>query len=185
MAEVIIQDEESSLLAKCLSKLRSEIGEIPEAYLSHESFAFHDVLRFDVNRFLEVFDRIRVEDGYMLDYVYSNDVWSGEPLLYARKITSRPLSSEEEYCRLFPDAKRAGLGRIDSGGYLPFLNSVEFEKSASGFFQFAVFYHAVRQFYLYWHACYNDLMFIFTHSQLEQLFDSIAATQLRGMPIEN
>lgn len=173
MPEVTISGEESSLLLERLNRLRSEIGDIPDEYILGQPFISHQVPRFDVNRFFEVFDLVTLNEGYTLDYVYMYAGSGGEPLLYTREIASEPISCPEEYLQVFPERGR------------PYLRDLKFEKSASGFFQFAVFCLAVPQFYLFWHAGYNDTEFVCTRRRLDELLDAIPRRRDYGIPDED
>jgi len=156
MSETIISEEESGVLLERLAKLRSEIG-----------------ARFDANRFFEVFDLVTLNEGYTLDYVYFRDHLGGRPLLYTREVESQPISSPEEYWQAFP------------GDDWPFLKDLRFEKSASGFFQFALFCLAAPQFNLFWHALYNDTEFVCTRRRLNQLLDAIPRRKDYGVVDED
>lgn len=160
MSEIIIPEEECTFLMKRLSKLHKEIGDIPEEYLSGAACSHEVSTRFDVNRFFEVFDRIEIDKGYVLDYVYYKDDLGGEPFLYARKINSKPISSPR--------------ARWDGKGIFHHLEKLKFEKSALGYFQFVVFCGVVGKFYLNWHANYKDDELIFTPSQLNEIVDEIS-----------
>ena len=48
------------------------------------------------------------------------------------------------------------------------MDHIEFERSAEGFLQWAVFSVAVHQFHLCWHANYNDLRFLLTPAAVER-----------------
>lgn len=173
MPEVAISEEESALLLKRLDQLRSEIGDIPEEYISGQPFISHQVPRFDANRFFEVFDLVTLDEGYTLDYVYMYERLGGEPLLYTRRVDSEPISISEEHWRAFRSDER------------PFLKDLKFEKCASGFFQFAVFCLVVPQFYLFWHALYNDTEFVCAGRRLDELLDAIPRRRGYGIPDED
>jgi len=66
--------------------------------------------------------------------------------LYARPVGEQPLRSAEEYEHW----------RTTNS----LLNFLETDDSAAGFFELAVFLQIAGQFYLFWHALYDDTRFL-------------------------
>ena len=167
--------------------------------------------RFNVNRFLEVFDRIRLEDGHVLDY-YHNHL--DEPLESpgtsdqdaegARRsrrnlreflalddipdLTRRRIRDPDAQPYVFTrssDANRAEavqLARDLSWRRAHLLEHLEFERSPEGLLQWVIFRRAVTQFHLCWHANYNDLQYILSHAGLERVLESLPLTRTRIRP---
>lgn len=140
---------------KRLYKLHEDLKQKFSDYnVKRDNYSKIDPPKFDINVFLDVFDLIKSNEGYTLDYKY----YGSCPIVSTREINPKPdeVSSNDN------DIKNA-LG--------PFcfenIKDISFEQSPEGFFQFAVFSRAVHQFYLHWHALYNDLVFIYSKSQLE------------------
>ena len=104
-----------------------------------------------MNRFLQVFDKIKLKKGFTLDYTYRAGGLGGEPLIYTRK-KEVPRLSTHEYIEKYR--------RIDTH---PYFNEITIEINPESFFQIDVFSQIVNQFYLSWHANYNDHQFIFSH----------------------
>jgi len=80
--EIVIPENESLLLSERLESLRKQIGEIPMTF-GHSiqpGPRYFSSKRFDINRFLEVFDRIKLNQGYVLDYFYHADDLGGYPI---------------------------------------------------------------------------------------------------------
>ena len=123
--------------------------------------------RFDVNRFLDVFDLIKLKSGVTLDYEYLYD----EPIVYTRKKVPLP--------KLFKSKKTK---HSDAIGPFNFFNiqDILFAQSPEGYFQFAVFSVVVSQFYLYWHALTNDLVFIYSKKQIEDILKNILKVEYEG-----
>ena len=121
--------------------------------------------KFDVNRFFEVFDLIKLDKGFTLDYEYCGD----HPYVYTRK----KLSIE----KLFNFKKRNVIDELfsEEGD----IENLSFEQSPEGFFQFAVFSIAVHQFYLYWHALENDRVFVYSRSQIDDILRTIIKEQYK------
>lgn len=113
---------------------------------------------FDVSRYFEVFDKIQLMDGYMLDYFYNMGKLGGWPVLFTRK------EGDEHY----PNNDQMGelMKMLDHKSSL--IKHIGFERSPSGFFQFAVFNIVVHRFYLFWHANYAWSNFLFTKNELRQ-----------------
>jgi len=107
-------------------------------------------LRFDVNRYFEAFDRLRMDDGYVMDYVYCSTRQHGYPLLYARAKTNAPLPDVEAFEERFG---RTTDGQSVNGAWI---DRIRTDGSRGGFIQLAALRLVRDQFYLYWHANYND-----------------------------
>lgn len=99
---------------------------------------------FDPNRFFFVLKHLSMEPGFVLDYVYAYDYAGGYPLLYALRSGAQPIGSSvsPEEARPAPD---------------PFLH-VRTDGTPEGFFELTVLRIMGEQFYLFWHANYNDLV---------------------------
>jgi hypothetical protein len=152
----IVPFEESSRLFECLDLLTGQIGEMPSPELL--SSAEPAAERFDVNRFLEVFDNVKLRDGCTLDYVYHNDASWGAPFVYTRKKSDKPLGSLKEYMERY-DKDKKGQNCFEH---------IYFEKTPLGYFQFAQFTISVHLFYRYWHA-YSSQNIIFRPERLKEI----------------
>lgn len=105
-------------------------------------------LEFDVNRYLDILDRLKMKEGYVLDYRYHLSSLEGNPVLYARK-KNEPKNysiSGPRFAHL-KDGADAYLSHIKTDG------------SREGFIQLATLHLIGANFYLYWHAFYDDLEF--------------------------
>ncbi len=97
---------------------------------------------FDPNTYFTVLDRLTMEEGYVLDYVYYLDFLGGAPVLYARPVEQPPYTSEAE----LPTEQAAN-----------YLDHVRAEDSAEGFYQHTLLRLLGGRFYIYWHAGYGDI----------------------------
>lgn len=158
--EVVIPEKEGTVLLEHLARLREQIGDIPSAFTSGKSYDIRHVSRFDANRYFEVFDRVKCKDGYTLDYVYQYDGLGGYPLLYTRKTTSKSITSPQEFRQVFTGSRNL-------------MEHIEFERSALGYWQFALFSEVAPLFYLWWHAGYRGYEFIFSRDRFEQVVSLI------------
>ena len=128
--------------------------------------------KFDANKYLEIFDLIILDKGYILDYRYCGDC----PVVYTRN----KLFLLHVFNRVRKNIRDI-LGPFISEN----IRDVSFERSPKGFFQFAVFSRVVGQFYLYWHACENDLVFIHSKSQIEDILKRILQKEHEGAIRDN
>jgi len=131
--------------------------EIPE-HLQKED-ATREAGDFDPNSYFKVLKHLSMRPGYVLDYVYQFDPsFGGLPRLYARPVCEQPLRSAEEYEHW----------RTTNS----LLNFLETDDSAAGFFELAVFLQIAGQFYLFWHANYNDHRIVCDGEALETILTS-------------
>lgn len=97
---------------------------------------------FDANTYFQALTHLSMQPGYALDYVYHFDGMGGYPLLYSRPVEQTPFLTEADYA-----ASR------DSANYLDY---VQIDDTEDGYFQYVVLNILGPQFYLFWHANYND-----------------------------
>jgi len=110
---------------------------------------------FDVSAYFEVLDRLSMEQGYVLDYVYWYDDMGAHPVLYARRAGEPPFEDYSAY--------------VAAGDVAPlaYLDHVQLDGSAEGFFQLVVLRLMGEQFYLWWHAIMNDTSIITSQTSLQ------------------
>lgn len=108
---------------------------------------------FDVNRYFTVLDQLSMESGYVLDYVYYNGGIGGEPVLYARK-EDQPSYRD---CNEFYAARESAGRPVDSPSHEEeYLHHIKANATPEGFFQLYLLRIMAGQFYLFWHANYDD-----------------------------
>jgi hypothetical protein len=117
-------------------------------YLSKED-AVKQGDEFDVNRYFSVLTHLSMQPGYVLDYIYHYDGMGGFPLLYARPTDQAPYNTESEFTRAM---QLAAIEKTNEQ-YLPYL---VVEDTSEGYYEYVVFRVMAAQFYLFWHAAYND-----------------------------
>jgi hypothetical protein len=112
---------------------------------------------FDVNQYFDVLTHISMQEGYALDYVYQNDSLGGYPLLYPRPVDQAPYVSTADIPQnmAWPD----------------FQEFVDVEDTEQGYFEYVVLDIMANQFYLFWHANYNDSLIVCNR---QQLYDIVA-----------
>ena len=117
---------------------------------------------FDVSRYFSVLTHLSMQPGYELDYIYHYDGMGGYPILYARPADQAPYTTEADFTQAM---KQAGIEKANEQ-YIPYL---QIEDTAEGYFDYVVFKLMAAQFYLYWHADYNDKQFVCDGAALEAL----------------
>ncbi|MEN9561900.1 MAG: hypothetical protein RIR73_144 [Chloroflexota bacterium] len=114
---------------------------------------------FDVNEYFTVTPNLSMQEGYVLDYVFISDSLGSFPLLAARPAdqepykTSSDVSSESEFAKYW--------------------NYVEVNDTEQGYFEYASFLRTANQFYLVWHANYNDINIICDREAVDAIVTDI------------
>lgn len=103
---------------------------------------------FDINQYFIVLDRLFMEPGYILDYVYFSEGIGGQPIIYARKIDQPAYKNYTQF-----SAKNNISLPLEERDYL---NHIQMDGTPESFFQLALLRIQGGQFYLFWHANYDD-----------------------------
>ncbi len=122
---------------------------------------------FDPNQLLIPLDHLSLEPGYTLDYFYHVDGLGAYPLLYARDESAAPFESEEAY-------EAACYPADGSEPCEPYRHLVT-DGTEAGYFQLVLMLVMGDQFYLDWHAGYNDMEIVASPARLETLIEAIGA----------
>jgi hypothetical protein len=101
---------------------------------------------FDVMQYFNVLDHLAMRPGYVLDYIYHFDGMGGLPIMYVRHASQPPYASESDL---------ATAGETSS-----YLDYIQIDDTPESYFQLALLSVMGSQFYLYWHANYNDSQII-------------------------
>jgi hypothetical protein len=126
---------------------------------------------FDVNTYFSVLNHLSMQSGYTLDYIYHNISGAdAHPFLYARKTDSKPYSSLGELAQTSGDASK-WYESDHSYDYLAFIKA---DGSEESFFQLVVLRIMGGQFYLWWHANYNDHAIICDPTGLESIITNFS-----------
>jgi hypothetical protein len=150
--------------------------EVPE-HLQEENCSKNGT-EFDVNEYFTVLNNLSMENGYVIDYVYLFDHMGGHPVLYVRKDSQQPYSNYEEYSDGMLGNVSIGevystvtpLWNEDSG---LFEDKIHVDGSEEGFFQYIVLQVLGEQFYLWWHANYNDWRIICEPSRIDTIVEQV------------
>lgn len=112
----------------------------------------------DVNDYFDVLTHLSMQEGYTLDYVYHNDSLGGFPLVYALPADQPPYAS---------------IADIPPDTPLPdFREHLRIEDLEQGYFEYVVLDIMARQFYLFWHANYNDTQIVCNRRQVNEIVAS-------------
>ncbi len=149
-----------------IKQMRSDLRFPP--YFSKENPAKRGG-EFDPNRYFEALPDLKMQDGFTLDYVYHQDGMGGYPVLYARPVDQVPYLNESEY-------KAAS----DHPNYLEFVVP---QDSPEGYFGYAVFAMTANQFYLDWHARYNDWQVVCGTKDVNDIINSTEGGGSNGRPM--
>ena len=124
--------------------------------------AQRDGSEFDPNLYFTALTHLSMSPGYVLDYVYHYDGMGGRPVLYARP-------EGEALYRTYEDFAASGL-EDDS-----YLKAVVVDGTPESYFELVVLSIMGSQFYLDWHANYNDTRIVCDTAALESLLDEIGS----------
>ena len=114
---------------------------------------------FDPNQYFDVLTNLSMQDGYALDYVYQSDDLGGYPLLYAHPSGQAPYASAAE----IPDSTQ-----------LPdYHEHVNAQDTEQGYFEYVVLDIMAEQFYLYWHANYNDRQIVCNRTEVNDIIERV------------
>ena len=102
-----------------------------------------------------VLKNISIVNGYVIDYVYRYDRWSGEPLLYFRKIDEKPIESSDDWAK---HKRNENL-----------LDYIVVNGLPESFFELAIFNRMSKRFYLYLHSNYMKQEIVSTKNSLNEL----------------
>lgn len=116
---------------------------------------------FDANQYFEVLTHLSMQDGYALDYVYQNDGLGGYPLLFIRPVDRAPYTSIKDV----PE-------NIQSTNFRDYL---DVEDVQQGYFEYVVLDILARQFYLFWHANYNDTKIVCNRGEVKDIVEQVSS----------
>jgi len=137
--------------------------------------------RFDVSRFLEVFDRVRLQQGHVLDFYHQrldDPPPPGAPRLF-------PMDAEPYVFTRPEDQPHDEAGEIAADLYWRrphLMKHLAFEPSPDGLLQWVIFRTAVTQFHLCWHSQYNDMQYILSPAGLERVLESLPLSRVEIKP---
>jgi hypothetical protein len=141
--------------------------------------AQRDGSEFDPNLYFTVLTHLSMSPGYVLDYVYDYNGMGGRPVLYARPEGEALYATYEDFA----------ASALEDDAYL---KAVVVDGTPESYFELVALSIMGAQFYLDWHANYNDTRIVCDTAALENLLDTIgtvgnemrAADQVRARRID-
>lgn len=138
--------------------------ELPDDLITEGDPIIDPASLFDPNEVFGVLDHLNMKVGYKLAFIYRSDDLGGQPMLYALEDGETPFTSYDEYI-----ASRPECSDPQRSSDCLALSKVEHDGSEMGYLQFITFAMMQEQFYLYWHANYNDFQPLTTPDRLETI----------------
>jgi hypothetical protein len=145
---------EDTTVVQRIMKLHSV--EIPRHLM--QMYPVRTGMEFDPNVYFTVLTHLAMKPGYIIDYVYCKSHLGSHQCIYARRIDEKPASHFEHRDW---EEKNSGYSFLVADG------------SSDGYFQLAVFRRLAGQFYLYWHANYNDIRIVTTPEEMEVIISEV------------
>jgi len=112
--------------------------------------------RFDVNEYFMVLTHLAPEAGYVLDYVYFAPGGFGAPYMYARSEGEPTFSNYSAY---------------QNAGVENFLSHIQVDDTAEGYYELVLLSIMGEQFYLSWHAAYDDWEVVSSRERLDAIIE--------------
>ena len=132
---------------------------------------------FDPNQLLRPLEHLSLQPGYTLDFVYKFDGSGGRPYLYARKTSDTPFENVDAFQTSLEACKKE-----NPQGGCHYYEFIDIDGTPEGYFQWILLRMMGDQFYLYWHAGYNDKEIIASQARLEELVNRLKNGE-SGVPI--
>ena len=145
-----------------------------DRYGSEEETRVDPADLFDINDYFTVLTHLSMEPGYVLDYfLVGDDLFGDCPLIYTRKADDEPFTSYEQYFQEYENSKDltdiySFVGFVMGETPDSFQDKIRIDDSAEGFIEYVMLQIMGNQFYLFWHALYNDATVIFDADTVEQ-----------------
>jgi len=114
--------------------------------------------KFDVNEYFTILTHLALEDGYGLDYVYFSPGGDGFPNIYAKLEENPPFATHSEY---------------EDAGFENYLSHIQVDGTPESYFELALLSIMGEQFYLAWHAEYNDREVVSSPYRLKEIIERL------------
>lgn len=132
---------------------------IPDSLFTGVTIEDEDM--FDPNLLLQPLENLQLKPGYRLDFVYYYDGLSGLPYLYARQDTAKAVTTYDDYRTM---CDQAGSGILCNP-----MDTILTDGTEASYFQWVLLHTMGQQFYLDWHASYNDQEIIASSAALSRI----------------
>lgn len=127
-------------------------GEVPQGLLET---GVKQGDEFDANAYFDALPNLSMREGYTLDYIYPVDSLGSFPSLLARPVEVPPYTSSADVPQ-----------NQNLENYWEF---VEVEDVEQGYFEYAALLIMAEQFYLVWHANYNDTEIVCSRADVDAI----------------
>jgi hypothetical protein len=155
-------DRDGTVIADCASIVRA-MDELqqrdPPKQLMETGIKQGD--EFDANEYFKVLSHLSMQEGYTLDYFYASDFLGSSPYLYSRPVDQTPYASSTD----FPGGPALGN----------YYDHIEMKDVEQGYFEYVVMNIMAPQFYLVWHANYNDTQIVCEREAADAIVEQINA----------
>jgi hypothetical protein len=121
---------------------------------------------FDVGSYFTVLTNLPEHAGNILDYVHVGSA-DGFPILYSRKKDEARYQTAQK----FIDSLPPGAWKPNGDHLHDWSSAIQMEPTPEAFLELAALHLAGNQFYLYWHANYNDRIIIASAEKLEEVIN--------------
>jgi hypothetical protein len=156
--------------------------DIPQHLTQYASY--YEPGDFDPNEYFTVLDHLHMRSGETLDYLYHYSDMGGYPMVYNRAINRTPFRSINE---LYDSLSTTEEDETYNEALYPptlYMHAVEVDKSPESYFQYISLATLGEQFYLYWHANYNDNTILCEKSDLNLISQDLANFLSLSLPEE-
>lgn len=132
---------------------------------------------YDPNAVLQLFPRLRLATGQVLDFVYDFQELGGHPIVYARGQNSPAFAGIIPYKQAYPRSYFLGGSiRFDPA----YLAAVQTDGTPAGFMQLALHVLIGEQFFIHWHAAYSLCHPILTAEHLEDVMQVLTPDERKS-----
>lgn len=159
-----------TLCARAVERMVALTHDLENPYLGEDKNPARVSGDFDVNAYFAVLKRLSLPPNVALDYVYFKEFLGGEPILYTRPASDPRF---ETYDALAKSRKLASPWDADEA----YLDDIVVTDSEAGFLEFTILRIMGDQFYLYWHALYDDTFILCDPVSLENLVASYTGAE--------
>lgn len=139
---------------------------------------------FDVNAVFSVLNHLSMEEGYVMDYVYDFFQSGGSPLLYVRPASAAPYKTYDDFASAAdkftrPENDKSLVWMVMGEQTGVFGNKIKIDSTKEGYFEYTALQILGAQFYLWWHANYNDTRIVCQPQEVESVLTGIVNSGLK------
>ena len=128
---------------------------------------------FDPNQYFTILTHISMLPTYTLDFLYSSNGLGGHPQIYARNAAAAQFKTFEEYQQAVTAQRSAENAYTPINHDSDYLTRIQVDGSPQGYYQYVMMALLAGQFYLDWHANYNDTRILCGTGDLKLIDDDL------------